>query len=175
MRSLRCGIRRNRREKSYSESGEAKDATAETAGNKAYWICEDCGKLFLDAEGKTETTLEAVTLPALGYKVTVSGGTIKDHTGSSGNFAKDASVTVIANTPEEGKEFKGWYIGDELVSEETTYTFKVTGEVTLTAKYEDAQKTEAQSGCGSVVFGSSVFAGIALAAAGLVIAKKKKD
>ena len=154
---------------------EAKDATAETAGNKAYWICEDCGKLFLDAEGKTETTLEAVTLPALGYKVTVSGGTIKDHSGSSGNFAKDASVTVIANSPEEGKEFKGWYIGDELVSEETTYTFKVTGEVTLTAKYEDAQKTEVQNGCGSVVFGSTVFAGIALAAAGLVIAKKKKD
>ena len=43
-----------------------KAATCTEAGNKAYWECEECGKLFLDAEGKTETTLEDVTLPATG-------------------------------------------------------------------------------------------------------------
>ena len=44
-----------------------KAATCTEAGNKAYWECTVCGKLFLDAEGKTETTLEAVALPATGH------------------------------------------------------------------------------------------------------------
>ena len=44
-----------------------KPATCTEAGNKAYWECTVCGKLFLDAEGKTETTLEAVALPATGH------------------------------------------------------------------------------------------------------------
>ena len=44
---------------------EAKDATASAAGNKEYWSCDACGKLFADAEGKTETTIEAVTVAKL--------------------------------------------------------------------------------------------------------------
>ncbi|MGN0999156.1 MAG: hypothetical protein ACI4PO_06350 [Faecousia sp.] len=43
----------------------AKEATQEAEGNKEYWVCETCGKLFADSEGKTETTLDAVTLPKL--------------------------------------------------------------------------------------------------------------
>ena len=42
-------------------------ATCETAGTSAYWKCEVCGKLFSDAEGKTETTLEKLTIPATGH------------------------------------------------------------------------------------------------------------
>ena len=42
-------------------------ATCETAGVKAHWKCEVCGKLFSDAEGKTETTLEKLTIPATGH------------------------------------------------------------------------------------------------------------
>ena len=44
----------------------ANEATCTTAGNTAYWTCE-CGKLFADAEATTETTLEAVTVAALGH------------------------------------------------------------------------------------------------------------
>lgn len=39
--------------------------TYEAAGNVAYYTCSSCGKLFLDAEGKTETTKEAVVLAQL--------------------------------------------------------------------------------------------------------------
>ena len=46
---------------------EAVPATCETAGVKAHWKCEVCGKLFSDAEGKTETTLEKLTIPATGH------------------------------------------------------------------------------------------------------------
>ena len=42
-------------------------ATCETAGVKAHWKCEVCGKLFSDAEGNTETTLEKLTIPATGH------------------------------------------------------------------------------------------------------------
>ena len=42
-------------------------ATCETAGVKAHWKCEVCGKLFSDAEGKTETTLERLAIPATGH------------------------------------------------------------------------------------------------------------
>ena len=42
-------------------------ATCETAGVKAHWKCSVCGKLFSDVEGKTETTLEKLTIPATGH------------------------------------------------------------------------------------------------------------
>ena len=46
---------------------EAVPATCETAGTSAHWKCEVCGKLFSDAEGRTETTLEKLTIPATGH------------------------------------------------------------------------------------------------------------
>ena len=42
-------------------------ATCETAGVKAHWVCSVCGKLFSDVEGKTETTLEKLAIPATGH------------------------------------------------------------------------------------------------------------
>lgn len=36
-------------------------ATCVATGNKEYYECKSCGQLFSDKEGKTETTLEAVT------------------------------------------------------------------------------------------------------------------
>ena len=46
---------------------EAVPATCETAGVKAHWVCSVCGKLFSDGEGKTETTLEKLVIPATGH------------------------------------------------------------------------------------------------------------
>ena len=42
-------------------------ATCEETGVKAHWVCSVCGKLFSDAEGKNETTLEALTIGAPGH------------------------------------------------------------------------------------------------------------
>ncbi len=44
----------------------AKESTCVEEGNKAYWECSVCGKIFLDAEGKTETSREEVSLPTSG-------------------------------------------------------------------------------------------------------------
>ena len=46
---------------------EAKAATCEDDGIKAYWKCERCGKLFADENGLQETDSEAVVIPALGH------------------------------------------------------------------------------------------------------------
>lgn len=53
---------------------KAKDATCTESGNLAYWECTDCGKLFSDKDGKTETTLAAVTIAATGHTLTKTDG-----------------------------------------------------------------------------------------------------
>ena len=48
----------------------AKDAACEATGNIEYFRCAFCGKLFSDEAATSETTLEAVTLPATGHNFT---------------------------------------------------------------------------------------------------------
>ncbi len=63
---------------------------------------------------------------------TVTGG---------GDVAEGASATVTA-TPNVGYKFAGWYENDVLVSDAgATYTFTVTGNRTLTAKFEKVEYT----------------------------------
>ena len=47
---------------------DAKAATCTTDGNTENWTCEECGKVFSDAEGKTETTAEKTVVKATGHK-----------------------------------------------------------------------------------------------------------
>lgn len=42
--------------------------TCTEAGRKIYYQCEGCDKIFADADGKNETTLQAVEVPAPGHK-----------------------------------------------------------------------------------------------------------
>ena len=49
---------------------EEKAATCTEDGNKAYWTCNNCKKLFADENSTTETTLEQVTLKATGHTLT---------------------------------------------------------------------------------------------------------
>ena len=51
-----------------------KEPTCTESGNLAYWECTDCGKLFSDKDGKTETTLAAVTIAAKGHTLTKTDG-----------------------------------------------------------------------------------------------------
>lgn len=44
-----------------------KDATCTAEGNKEYWTCGTCGKIFSDAEGKTEIELYATVIPATSH------------------------------------------------------------------------------------------------------------
>ena len=109
------------------------------------WTCETDGITIEFASAtRAETTF---TMPAgditvkanyrnveeaPSFEVKVNGGT------GAGTYKEGESVTVTANEPEEGKIFKGWK--DEsgnIVSTDMSYTFTASGEVSLTAVYED--------------------------------------
>lgn len=45
----------------------AKGASCDSTGRLAHWICTICDKVFADANGNNETTVEAVTIPAKGH------------------------------------------------------------------------------------------------------------
>ena len=105
---------------------EAVPATCETAGVKAHWICSVCGKLFSDAEGKTETTLEKLAIPATGHAYGEPVWKWNDDFTASATFtcANDAShvekvdATVTSEVTEGSCEVGGT----------RTYTAKVTFE-----------------------------------------------
>lgn len=45
-------------------------ATCTAAGNSAYYTCSGCDKIFSDENGETETTIQEVTIDALGHSFT---------------------------------------------------------------------------------------------------------
>ena len=102
-------------------------ATCETAGVKAHWVCSVCGKLFSDVEGKTETTLEKLTIPATGHAYGEPVWKWNDDYTASATFTcgNDASHVETVNAA----------VTNEVTTEATceadgvrTYTAKVTFE-----------------------------------------------
>ena len=85
---------------------EAKAATCTEAGNKEYWTCSVCKKVFGDAEGKTETTVEAQTIAATGHKVTAWTQSFDDttpkHTGTC-SVCKKSVTENCADADNNGK------------------------------------------------------------------------
>ena len=70
-------------------------------GVKAHWVCSVCGKLFADAEGQNETTLEALTIPALGHKTQLVGA--KPATCTEDGYTGDEVCTVCGETVKKGE------------------------------------------------------------------------
>ena len=109
--------------------GEWKDeipATTENFGTKGHKDCTVCGKHF-DKDGNEITELRIAKIGT--HNVVING--------ESKFYAHGESVTVTAED-KEGKVFTGWQDeSGKIVSTDKSYTFKVTGETTLTAVYED--------------------------------------
>ena len=82
---------------------KAKEATAIEVGNKAYFVCNDCGKYFEDSEGKTEITdKSSVIIPVKREQTVKPNGTkIKDSAGATYKVtnAKSNTPTVQYITP----------------------------------------------------------------------------
>lgn len=77
----------------------------------------------------------------INYTVTITSsgrGTVNidGEDAANATFAEGSSATIIA-TPGDGRDFAGWYTngGATLVSNDETYTFVVTGNVELMAKF----------------------------------------
>lgn len=153
--------------------------TATVDGEQEH-ICSVCGYKQVES---IPATGEPAQVP-----VTVTGGN------GTGNYTEGETVTITANAPEEGKTFKGWRdASGNIVSTDATYTFTVTGEVSLTAVYEDinagggdqpgggqpggeqSEKTGLSGGqIAGIVIGSVLLAGIGGFSLFWFVIKKKK-
>ena len=96
----------------------------------------------------TFTVIEDVTLTAkfstlsMSYTVTATadptaGGTVT----GGGSYSAGNTATVTA-TPKSGWHFIGWFEGNNKVSSNASYSFTVTGNVNLTAKFEKDNPTQ---------------------------------
>ena len=156
-----------------------KAATCVEAGNKPYWECEECGKLFLDAEGKTETTLDAVTLPATGQHNMVQVPAKAPTCTEDGNSAYyKCSVCGRCSSDDKG----------EMEIDESSMTLKATGHtfedgVCTVCGAEDPDYAAPESGCNGGCSGGltsslgigSVVVIVAAAAAAILFIRKKND
>ena len=96
------------------------------------------GKLIVaTTESYTFTATQSTTLTATYsedlFTVTVENGLVNGK--ESANIAYNASVNVIAKTPDYGMYFEGWYVNGEKISSEAKYLLTVEGDVTITAQY----------------------------------------
>lgn len=161
-------------DKTQAKAGETVTITANPApAGKVFdkWTCETAGVTIEFASATSESTTFAMpasevkikahfrnegTAPSVEIKV--EGGT------GAGTYTQGESVTITANEPAEGKEFKGWKDSSgKIVSTEKSYTFNVSKETTLTAVYEDAPvANDGLSGgqIAGIVIGTLLLAGI---------------
>ena len=101
-------------------------ATTTEFGVKEHKDCSVCGRHF-DKDGNEITDLRIAKIGT--HNVVING--------ESKFYAHGESVTVTAED-KDGKVFTGWQDeSGEIVSTKKEYTFKVEGEKTLTAVYED--------------------------------------
>jgi len=76
------------------------------------------------------------------YTITVAtaeNGTVTGLVAEGKYFAGD-SITLTA-AADSGYEFRGWKIGDDIVSESTVYSAMATGDITITAVFEKSDDT----------------------------------
>ena len=105
---------------------EAKDATCTEAGNKAYWTCNTCHKVFSDEHGETETTVADMAIKAKGHTMTKTE-------------AKDATCTEAGN-----KAYWTCNTCHKVFSDEHGKTETTVADMTIQAKGHTMTKTEAK-------------------------------
>ena len=139
---------------------EAKAATYTETGNHEYYTCETCGKVFKDAAGTQETTVEAATIAKLtrpssggsssgsgrSYAVTAPSTKNGDVTVSPKNASKGDRVTITV-TPDKGYELDSLTVKDASGNKlkltdkgNGKYTFTMPGsKVTVSAEFVEEQ------------------------------------
>ncbi len=117
---------------------DAKDATCEATGNLEYWICNDegCGKLFKDENALVETTLEAVTLEALGHNYVNPTWTWTQN----GNFYTGATLTFTCANDATHKQTPEVTFTADQTNPDCTNAGKIV--YTATATFEDKTYTD---------------------------------
>ncbi len=109
------------------------------------------------------------------YTITIENGTSNGETSVVVN--ENGTVTVVANVPPQGQEFKGWAVNGEIVSTDEIYTFNVSQNMTITAVFEDMSATIESDLSDGTIAGIVIASVAVLSAIGFVVfwfIKKKK-
>ena len=121
------------------EKHDAVEATYESEGNKLYYECTICGKLFEDADAKVETTLEKVTIPKL-TNIPVSGISLS---ASDLRIVSGTSAKIVATLSPENATNKNvvWTSGNKDVAtvKDGVVTATGLGNTVITATTEDGE------------------------------------
>lgn len=86
-------------------------------------------------EGSVKVVEKIVEVRIEYYDVTAVNGLIKDQEYNHEKVEKEKPVTVVAEATDGNKDFIGWYIGDEEVSTDLSYTFTPAANTVITAVY----------------------------------------
>lgn len=114
----------------FSEWIPVQEPTEEQGGVQGHKDCLVCHKHF-DQEGNE---IQDLSIPKLPRKVTI---TVINGSSNASKVEVGTPVTVTADQPKEGMQFKGWVdASNRVVSQAEVYTFVVTEDVTLAAVYE---------------------------------------
>ena len=124
--------------------------THKTAGNIEYYVCSRCGKLFKDALGTEETTLEEVTLPVIPYVskivLTRDGEPVPETMEVDGRTGD--TLTFAAVVQPEGAETKvKWSSGTPAVAQvdqDGVVTLLTSGTTVIKAAATDGSRVTAQ-------------------------------
>ena len=132
------------------ETHAATKATCITAGNSLYYQCTLCGKYYKDNAATQETTLQSVTIAALGHDYTV--------TFKWGSDNASAKATIICSRNDINTRVNCTITS---TSTETTCTKAGTTTYTATATYDGKEFKDQKTVTGekgSHVYGTPVFA-----------------
>ena len=129
---------------------EAAEPTWEAAGNIEYYICSRCEKLFKDALGTEETTLEEVTLPMISYVteiiLTRDGELVPETMEVDGRTSRTLSFAVMVQPAgaETKVEWSSSVPAVARVNQSGIVTLLTSGTTVITAAATDGSEVTAQ-------------------------------
>ena len=129
---------------------EAAEPTWEAAGNIEYYICSRCEKLFKDALGTEETTLEEVTLPMISYVteiiLTRDGELVPETMEVDGRTSRNLSFAVMVQPAgaETKVEWSSSVPAVARVNQSGIVTLLTSGTTVITAAATDGSEVTAQ-------------------------------
>lgn len=119
------------------------DAEAEFDG---FYLNNASGQLLSASTPYSFTVNENVTIcakfhggPTPTYGITLTANPVDAGTVSGGGNKQEGESCTVHAVPAQGKAFSGWYENNALVSSSANYTFTVTGNRTLEARFTESQ------------------------------------
>lgn len=111
-----------------------------SVGNRLTATVSTNGEVTLTLADGTPAAPAITQVGSQVQKVTVKPVSAGNGSVSGGGTYLCGQLAKVTAYPQEGYVFDGWYLGEELVSNEITYKFAVSGSAALTARFKEASQ-----------------------------------